>query len=251
MRTTATRILLATFTLVLAACSPSANLLGDEASEAVATVNGEEITRSDYEANIAQVEDNATLQGQNVNDPTIQRQIEEQVLNQMIATVLLHQQAISEGMSITDEEVETRYQELVQQLGGEEALKTQLETADLTEEEFRERLGKDLLIQKYVDQQLAAGDTTVTDEEMRELYDQLAAQQELPPYEEVEEPLRQQLVQQKEQAVLSAHIAELRAAATVEIPQSESADAVTPPSGTIEDDVPPSEDVNNEVPAAE
>lgn len=188
--------------------------------EVVARVNGEEIMRKDLDAQIAQVEQNLSLQGQEgqLDDEQFRSQVERQVLDQLIAQVLIIQEAKKEAISVSSNEVELEYQNLVDSVGSEEALSQRLSQAGVEKGALREDIRKQLLIQKYLTAKSADQDFEVTDEEVVSFYDEWSSDQEEPPaLEEVEEQIKDQLTSQKENQFISDLVTSLRENSDIEI----------------------------------
>lgn len=188
--------------------------------EVVARVNGEEVVRSELDARIAQFEQALTAQGQSsqLENEESKAQLENQALSQIIAEKLVLQEAEKENINVSQEEVDTEYQNIVTTVGGEEALSQRLEELDTTKEDLRENIEQQLITQKYIDNITANENFEVTDEEVVAFYDEWSAEQEDPPaFEEVETQVRDQLVSQKENQFISDFIAELRQNANIEI----------------------------------
>lgn len=188
-------------------------------NQPVAIVNGQEITRDQYQANLAEAQRNYEQQGIDTSASTTQAQIKEQVITGLVNRELILQAAAKEDVSVSDEEIQSTYDQYVQQFGSEEELKAQLaSTSDLTPSEFRTELRRQLTIQKFIDAESSEADSGVSDEEIQQTYDQLSAgSTSTPPLSDIEPQLRQRLQQQKQQQVINSLIQELRANAEIEI----------------------------------
>ena len=90
--------------------------------EAIARVNDVEISAYDLSISEQQIAAAAAAQGVDVNDADTQASITEQAVEMLINTELLRQEAESRGISIDDEAVDARYEQLVQEVGGESVL---------------------------------------------------------------------------------------------------------------------------------
>ncbi len=182
----------------------------------VATVNGVELSREEFDAQFQQARETYLQQGTDVNDAQFVSQLETQVLDQMIAGVLLRQEAEKSGIAVDNNEVETEMATIIESLGGLDVFNQQLVGANLSKEELEDDIKEQLLVSKYIDTQVS-GDETVTDEEARALYDQASAQQDMPPFEELEEQAKAEVLRQKQDQLIQTLVASLRESADINI----------------------------------
>ncbi|PIP87242.1 hypothetical protein COW81_01300 [Candidatus Campbellbacteria bacterium CG22_combo_CG10-13_8_21_14_all_36_13] len=189
-----------------------------EESNVAAVVNGVDILKSTYEAQLATSITNFKGQGVDVENPEIKKQIETQVLNDLINNEIVNQEIAKAGIKPTAEEIEAQYQALVTQAGTPEAFQEQLTSANLTEAQLRENITNQLTIQAYLKSNVDVTGITATDEEIQALYDQAkATQTDLPPLEEVKDQVSAQVIATKQQTAVNAFVQSLRDKATVEI----------------------------------
>ena len=189
----------------------------DGVPEVVAEVNGEEIGKNElaeaYEIQLRQV------QSQGAKQQVDEEQLRKQVLDGMVSTELLVQEAHERGFSAADREVAQTLEGLAERNGLESsdaflvALGEQGMDADMVRSEIRTQLEVEQLVADE------AGDLQPTDAEVRALYDQLVAQQraasaggdaQVPPLRQVRPRLEGQLRSHKESEVAKKLIAELR-----------------------------------------
>lgn len=198
----------------------------EESQEVVATVNGEEITREELEVMLEQQKQQYQMQGMDLDSEEMsdmREQLERQILDSLIANLLMAQAAEEKGISVSEEELEQEYQDLAAQFGGEEELNQQLEAAGITREEIKEDIARTLPAQKYMEsykeENISEEDLEVSEEELKAVYDQYSAQmgEEFGEFEEVKPQLEEDLKRQKENEVLQSHVEELREEAEVEI----------------------------------
>jgi|AntRauTorckE6833_2_1112554.scaffolds.fasta_scaffold06238_7 peptidyl-prolyl cis-trans isomerase SurA len=183
---------------------------------AIVIVDGEIITQSEYDVFLAQV---AAEQGVDVStlDEATLAQLRVQVIDALISGRLLQQAAEEAGVEATDEAVETQLTQLKSQFPDEAAYEEELVAQGLTEEDLRTNIRQDMEVQTYLDEILNFNSITVTDEEVAEAYVEISANEDVPPLEEISAQLESLLIQQKQQVVVAEHLAELRAAADVEV----------------------------------
>lgn len=192
-------------------------LSSQESRTVVATVNGEPISQRALEQSITQFGEAAQAQGVDPTNPEAQAQLRNQALTVLINTELLRQAAVERGISISDEAATEQFNTIQADIGGPEQLAERLVVLGLSEDELRAQIRDELLIQELLDALFLEAEVAVTDEEVQATYDEAAAAgNELPPLEEVRPAIEQQLIAQKEQAVIDEFIAEQREAATIE-----------------------------------
>lgn len=180
----------------------------------VAVVNGQEISRQDYNFIKNQIKERASLQGQELSE----EDLEQQSLDQLVAQKLMYQEAKEKGFDVSQEEIDTQYQNVVSRAGGEEALQEVFSDLDLSEEYIREDIRKQLIIQKYVNSQTEGEDFSVTQQEVTDFYDQFSAGNEnAPALKDIESQIRTGLEQQKQGELISEIVSQLRENAEIEI----------------------------------
>lgn len=189
---------------------------GANASAVVATVNGVTISRGELDEKINQVKQSLPEGSQ---DPTEDAAFELQLLEDIIDLKLLTIEAEKRDYTVTDDEIAAEKTTLIEQFGGEDAFKAQLETLGITEEELDKNMRDELRIRQLLEDETAINDIEVTDEEIQTTYDTAvsgAEGQEAPPLEAVREMIRSELVNQKSATLVSEYLEELRATAEIE-----------------------------------
>lgn len=177
-----------------------------EPTQVVATVNGVDILRSDY----SRVE----RQFSHLLPDT--QLIRERTMEMLINTELIRQAAVADGITVSEAEVDQRFTELVDQIGGSEALAQELQREGLTEETFRQNIEQEFLLERYLDRELTT-EFTVTEAEIQSLYEQEGGAAELPPLDTIRDQVEEQLILQQEQAAISELTDGMRETAEIEI----------------------------------
>jgi hypothetical protein len=186
---------------------------GDNVPAVVAVVNGEEISRADFEKLL--IQQKAAL-GEPQNDEQKQA-LQNQVLDVITSQVLVLQKAVESGMSITAEEINSQLSQIQARFSDEQTFKDELLKQGLTQEDLSDSIAKDLLIQKYIDSQVDLGSVSVSDEEAKDEYDLAATRQDnLPEFEVISEQIKTQLLQQKQQLLVSQLIEKLKNESDIE-----------------------------------
>ncbi|WP_404330033.1 SurA N-terminal domain-containing protein [Mesobacillus maritimus] len=204
-------ILLGIVTLILGACS------GGNSSEVVATVNGEEILKTDYETELENTKNMYTQQGMNLDelDDEMKEQIELSVLNQLVNTKLVLQTAQEDGVAIEQSEVDTELEAIKGQFEDDKGFEETLKKNKITEDELKVKVKDQLTITKYLDTTI--GKIDVTEDEVTVKYDEykeaLASQeQEAEDLETIKPQLEQQIMAEKKSEKVNELIEELRTA---------------------------------------
>lgn len=189
----------------------------------VAEVNGEEVTKEEFEAVYAGQFQQAAMQAQMSGQEIDQDQLKEQVTESLIGQELLIQEAGNRGYSASEEEMDKTLTDLAAQNGLEskEQFLTALEEQGMPEEEVMSQLETQVKVNQLIAEE--TGSIEPTEKELQELYDQAKAQQEqtggeeLPPFEEVKPQLEEQIKMQKEREATQTLVAELRENADVTV----------------------------------
>ena len=182
----------------------------------MATVNGVPITKEAYDAQLALTISSFKGQGVDVLNADKLAQIKIQVLNDLINNELVNQEIVKAGIKITPESVEVQYQALLNQAGGADKLKIQLNAAKLTEAGLRANIAKQLAVQAYLLQHIDMSTATATPAEIAKFYaDNTKGQKNTPLLKNVSEQIRQQLVASKQQLLITTFLASLRQNATI------------------------------------
>lgn len=205
---------------------PEADLAG--IPDVVAEVNGDAIPKAEfvsiYEGQFQQLALQSQMSGQELD----QDQLKDQTIENMIGTELLIQEAANRDLAASDEDVSAALDELVKanQLKSADEFIAAMEEQGMNEEEVNSQLKTQVVVDQLIADE--AGDTKVSEEELKAAYEELKAQQEqmgaaggesaeVPSLEEVKPNLEAQLVSQKEAQAAQALVGELRADADVKI----------------------------------
>lgn len=113
-----------------------------------AAVNGQPITMENYQKQIVQVEAFFEQEGLDLDSEEGQERLAQarrQVLEQMIDQELIRQEAVLMGIAISDQELESKIQEIVEQSGGQEDFQQSLRDIGTSYDDFRQMLLDQLL----------------------------------------------------------------------------------------------------------
>ncbi|PYZ94469.1 hypothetical protein CR194_02750 [Salipaludibacillus keqinensis] len=191
--------------------------------ETIATVNGEEIVMADMQAQMAQFEQMIAQSGGEMEDEEtaeILMQMQQQVLDNLINQEVLTQKADELDINVDEEEIEeavdAELEQIKAQFEDEEQLEEILEAENTSMEEIEEDIREfytesmkieELLTLNHVDED----ELSVSEEEVRERYDQMAMQNpEIGEFEDMEDELEEEVKEQK-------YVEQLREEADIEI----------------------------------
>ena len=186
------------------------------ANEAVAMVNGTLITRGQLTTLESQM---AAQQGEAATSTVAEAQFQSAALNSLIGTALLKQAAQQAAVTASSTEVDAQLASAKGQFSSQSDYQKALAAQGMTESDLRAQISDTLVINTYLEQQLHLSTATATDAEIQTLYKQLAAQQtgtSTPPLSSADQ-VAKMVVQQKQQDSVNAYVAQLRAAANVQI----------------------------------
>jgi hypothetical protein len=180
-------------------------------SPAVATVNGVKITQEEYNESVSLIEDSATLQGINLADINAEAVIKQQALDVLIDNLLLITAAKKEGLSVTKEEVDEKYAELVSQLGSGEELAARMAEVGLTEKKLKSNIADRVLADKYIETTTDIENVVASEEEITEFYTTIkATNPEVPPLEAIKDQVAGEIQRQKQQQIIDDVLKNLR-----------------------------------------
>lgn len=183
----------------------------------VAKVNGVKIYQTDYDKSKVLIEQSATMQGADITDPSVQSEIKTQTLNVLIENMLILSAAEKAGITYTEEEVQTKYDGLVAQLGSQEELEKQMTNLGLTKEKIESNIRERIIADKYIESVTDIESVSVSDEEIDEFLKTIDTKQEgVPPMEELRPQVKEQILSQKKKQMVVNLIKELRAEAKIE-----------------------------------
>ena len=148
--------------LVLAALvSAACNRTGD----ALATVNGVPIPASQVDAQMAQVEKQATSL-----TVTAAQDVRARILESLIQAELIRQQGDKLGVGVTTEQIDAAYARLVAQYGGQAAFEKAMKQSGIAVARIRDSIRSRLLSEGIMAKAIPTSTVTVTDPQIGEYY---------------------------------------------------------------------------------
>lgn len=183
----------------------------------VATVNGEKIYQKDLNENATLIEQSAKLQGADITDESVKKEIKAQALNVLVDNMLILTAASKNGITVTDEEVQSKFDDLITQVGSKEELEKQMADIGLTEEKLKDNLRERIVADKYIETQTDIKSISVSDEEIAEYIKSInTGGTQLPPLEELRPKVKEEILKQKQQQLIATLLKKLRSEATIE-----------------------------------
>lgn len=186
---------------------------------AVVKVNGEKVPKSLYDKNYEQLALQAASQGADAADPATAEQIKKQAIDVLVNSALLKQAARKAGIVVTPEQINERYQGIVEAQGGEEALAARMAELKITKDGLMSDIEDEILIQTHLDTAIDLTSIEVTKEEVDAFYKSVTSNPEVkvPPLEEVRTEVEQEIRYGKQQEQIGAYIETLKKDAEVEV----------------------------------
>jgi hypothetical protein len=189
-----------------------------EARSPAVRVNDVKISKSEFNSSVKQLTEMAVAQGADASDPAVAAQFKTQAIETLVNAELLRQAAVSEGMTATPEQIETRFNEIRDGIGGAEQLAAKMAEFGVTEVSLRRDIENEFLIQGLFDVKIATSTIEVSETEIAAFYEKAGGVAAgLPPIAEVREQVDAQVRFEKEQVLINAYLQTLKADAEVEI----------------------------------
>lgn len=143
----------------------------------VAMVNGEKITRSDYQKLVKELERNWQVGFEEgaypiaADSEEVQSLIKNEAMENLISQSLMLTAAREAGVQVSESEVNEVIDMYKASAGSEAAFREDLKAAALTESVLRDRIRTELIVRAYVEMVTPAELLAVSDEEVQELYE--------------------------------------------------------------------------------
>jgi peptidyl-prolyl cis-trans isomerase C len=152
--------------MILKPCSGVAEETSDSK---VALVNGTVINQAEFDRELMAASRQFLKNGAKLNQQQL-LEFRKQVLESLIGQELILQESSKKGIKVEDKTINEELAKMKQKYPNEEAFNTALKKASLSENKLKSDLRKKMVIQKYIDDELALS-TNVSDEEIKSFYD--------------------------------------------------------------------------------
>lgn len=188
--------------------------------DVVAVVNGVDITSERFIQGMEQAAQQVAQQGADPSDEATRAQMESQTTTALVNTELLTQAAAEAGVTADQAAIDAEIDSIAAQFESEEVFQSELDAAGLTLEELRADFAEQLTIDAFIRQTPEWESVAIEEGEAQAFYDNVASQnseQEVPPFEEVEGAIEEQLLASKQQEITQSIIERLRADADINV----------------------------------
>lgn len=164
--------LITSFMLIWAAVEVRPVLAADAPKSAqgtVATVNGIDISRKDYDREVNLYKDRMARSGRPLDQQQV-KVVSGQILDRMIETELLYQESRKQGVKIDSTEIEAQFSEIKQRFSSEQEFSSAIGKMDMTEAGIRAQIERGLAINELVKTRIT-DNIKISEEESRKFYD--------------------------------------------------------------------------------
>ncbi|MFN2746426.1 MULTISPECIES: SurA N-terminal domain-containing protein [Bacillus] len=190
-------------------------------TKTVVVVNKQKITGQDYNRLLSTAQMQYQQTGQDPTSADAAKQIKKQTIDSLVGQALISQEADKKGYKATAKEIETQLDQTKKQYKDEKEFNEALKKADLSLTTLKSDIADSIKTEKYIDKELPKD--KVTDKEIKDYYDQYAAQQkesnqkDTPKFEDVKSQIKELLEQQKRQEKLGQQVEKLKKNADVKV----------------------------------
>jgi hypothetical protein len=211
-------LILSIAVLVLGACSKDSskgNAEKENKEDLVATVDGKGISKQEYNKELESMKASYEQQGMPADqmDSKMKKELEKSVLDQMINAELLLQTAEKDGVSIKEKEVDAELEKIKTNFEDEKQFEEALKKNELTEDELKGQLKKQMTVTKYLDSKI--GKVEASEQEIQAMYEQYKKQlesqeQKAEELEKIKPQLEQQILSQKKDEEITKIVKKIR-----------------------------------------
>lgn len=191
--------------------------------EVALVINGQEIGRERLLKDYSQMKILYEEAGIDTATAEAREFMKEALLSDLISTTLLDQEADRAGIEVDDARLDTELAAAVARFESPEAYRAMLEKVGMTEDEFRDKLLRQLriadLMKQRVDEMVDSTDgLQFTEEEKKRMYAIIDAQLGgMPSFDEIEETMDEMLEYNKVQVILGDFIQSLIESAEIDV----------------------------------
>lgn len=187
-----------------------------KAKAPVAKVNDVVISTRDLDSLVRQFTEMAKLQGADYTSEESLSSFRDEAIETLINGEILKQDADNNGFSATDEEVDERFNAIVEGVGGREELDKRMSQFGINETNLKQDIRDELNIQNLLDSKIKKEEIEVTEEEISSLYKDANTNGNLPKIEEIRESIINEIRESKYQLQVSDYLQKLKDEAKIE-----------------------------------
>lgn len=202
---------------LIAACGSEADQT-ETVGDVVATVNGEEITKEQFDTAFEQTKLAYQQQGINIeDDENVLEEAKMMTVNELVQESVLHQEFEKRGYEARQAQIEEMVEEVKSQFGSDEEFEEVLNMNQMTLEDLEEQIVLQIKFEKLIEQEFQT--ITVSEDEARDYYSMLQEQNEEfdEPFEDVRADIESFLKEQKTGEKLQQLVEELMDNSEIEI----------------------------------
>jgi len=152
--------------LITAGWQASAADKKQPSEDKIAVVNGEVVTRSEFDRAVGFAKQRALQTGQPLDDA----QLKERILKQLVGSELLYQESKKEGIKVDQKAVDERLEQWKKRFPNEEEYKKALSSSKLSVPQMKEDIKRGMTIEKLIVTRFV-DKTTVPEKEIKAYYD--------------------------------------------------------------------------------
>jgi peptidyl-prolyl cis-trans isomerase C len=133
------------------------------------TINGENISRVKVQAQVDHLINQRGLNSGGITQPSVYKQMQEEVVDQLIVQELLWQEAKRRNFIVEDDYIDARLQEMKSGFDTERAFLFKIEAGGFTEETYREDIRQQVSVKRMISEGIASS-IAVSDEDVEHFY---------------------------------------------------------------------------------
>lgn len=154
------------------------------ASDVVCEVNGDKISKTSLDTAIANTEQLAQQQGEQIDKSSKEyRENVRSLVARLVEQQVFLQEAKRRDITVSDEDVDKRHAAMIKEIGGEASYKATLKQQGLTDKQAREQTRQDLIMQRIFED--VAESVEVDDAEVRKVFSQHNADLQVPQHRKI------------------------------------------------------------------
>ena len=134
------------------------------------TINGKNISRDKLQAQVDHLINQRGLNSGGITQPALFKQIQQEVVDQLIVQELLWQEAKRRNFIVEDEFVNERLRQMKSGFDTEQAFQFKIQAGGFTEETYREDIRQQVSVQRMISQGIAPS-ISISDEEVENFYE--------------------------------------------------------------------------------
>lgn len=198
------------FSVGLVAFSRSGFKFRNPDNVTVATVNGNKITKGEYDKIYLQLLKSQGQDASTVNEQEA-KSIKESAIDVLVTRELVKQLGSELEVPVSDSDVKERIEEIKASFPTEEDFQNALKTGDINESELNEIVRIDLISNVLIVEKVNPSQFKASEEEIKKMYDDVFYDNDAPEFSTVEAQIESLISQQKAKDAIDAFMEDLKA----------------------------------------